>query len=405
MKLRTQALLALSTLACTIPAFAQGRGPGGNNGHKPGVESTTNLSYPAVFNGTPQQSGTIGDYKLDAVFPTGVSYGCLIPETVGTTTYTNTSCVDTAGTPQDYDTCVARCGAVPVERIYWQKNPNNTWQAGYSSVGSNTLSVSFIDWGDNLESKSWPPQALRVETNTFSALPDFVLETEIADNPAVRFDVWHVSGQGTDELWGVHATDEDPSVPYVVLDNSGNIYWPYAVNVSSAARLNIAKLETGASACPATATGATQSPFTDASNLSWDSSKSAWTDAPYSRDFLYGAELNIKGSYIYGYNWDLRSEIVPPDVNKAGWWRLTFYTPNHSIDFNTWEPPTASVDTLAAPANPVNVGEISAAAETGLLLYVPQVDTTNQMTYLDICITSTGGGGSGGRGGRRGGTN
>ena len=391
-------VLLISAIAWAIPANAQSRG----SGHKPPVETTMNLSYPANFYGTSLQTGIIGSFKLGAVYPNGMSYGCLIPETIGTTTYSNTSCVDTTGAPQDYETCVARCidpatsQPVPVEPIYWQKNASNTWQAGYTSSGSTPLTVSYIDWGDNLEGKTWPAQALRVETNTFSEFPPFVDGTLLADDPAARFDVWHVNGQGTNELWGVHATSADPALPYLFFNADSNVYWPYAVNVSASARLNIAKLDGGPATCPVTGTGATQSPFRDANNLVWDPVGSIWRGAAYTMDILYGAELNIKGSYVFGYNWDLRKLSVPQDVNKAGWWRLTFYTRDHSIDFSTWKSPAdAGVNTLAPPTVTATVGTLSAiepAAETGLLLYVPQVDSVNQMTYLDICISASKGG-------------
>ena len=409
MKMRAWAIpVFFLAFTFTIQATAQGKG----RGHQPGgVESTMNLSYPAAFSETPLQTGDIGTYTLSAVYPNGMSYGCLIPETIGTTEYTNTSCVNSDGVPLSRADCVTKCGDVPVERIYWQKNSSNKWQAGYSSPSSvpsisTPLQVTYIDWGDNLESKTWPVQVLRVETNTYSTLPGYVEGTDIANNPGVRFDMWHVSGQGTNELWGVHTTDPQDStdpVPYVVKDEAGNDYWPFVVDVSSMARLNIAKLETAAGSCPTTATGSDQSPY--ASSLTWNATSHLWSGAVYTNDMLYTAELNIKGSYVYGYNWDLRSENVPSTVNKAGWWRLTFYTfdptnaANPPISFSTWETTSAeNYDALAAPPNPPTVGEIAPFAETGLLMYVPQVDKTNNLTYIDLCIAAAG---SSGRGGGR----
>jgi hypothetical protein len=145
------------------------------------------------------------------------------------------------------------------------------------------------------------------------------------NNPRLRFDLWHVFDQGTNELWGLHTTDAETPVPYVYLDSSEPplANWPYGVNVTSGARLNIAKLHTGSAVCPATATGVTQSPYKDGTNLGWffntTSKTGYWIGAPYYTDMVYGSELNIKGSYVYGYNWNLRSQAVPPDVNKAGW--------------------------------------------------------------------------------------
>jgi hypothetical protein len=164
MKFTRFLFLLIMTLSLTFvgPLLAQGGGggggKGGGGGRPGGEESTTNLSYPAYFYGTSLQTGIIGSSTLDGVFPAAMSYGCLAPETIGTSTYPNTSCVDTTGVPQDYDTCVARCAAIdpllPVERIYWQKNVNNKWQAGYGASGSTPLAAEYIDWGDNLEGRT-----------------------------------------------------------------------------------------------------------------------------------------------------------------------------------------------------------------------------------------------------------
>lgn len=291
-------------------------------------------------------------------------------------------------TPITAEACAGaggKCEGYSLERIYWQKNSLNKWQAGYGSQ-TEALPVDYLDWGDNLEGRTWPVQVLRVETNTFATL----------DTPTLRFDMWHVFGQGTNELWGVHTTNADPAIPYVFLD------WPYAVNNSALARLNIAKLANGPATCPTTATGYSQSPFTPI----WNLANRMWSDTWVLYDADYTAELNIKGSYVYGYNWNLRSAVVPGDVNKAGWWRLTFYSPDDSVDFSTWMPPTETNNTLAPPSlivAPVPIVTTLAPTaaeegESGLLLYVPQVDQANNLTYLDICISASKGGGGGGGG-------
>lgn len=420
------AVMAVILFLLPLPAaLAQGQGPGGggggsgggggtgggNGGRPGGEESTTNLSYPANFFGTSLQSGTIGLYNLGAQFPEGMSYGCAGTETIGTTTYPNISCVNEDGTPQDAASCQAaggKCAGKSLERIYWQKNSSNQWQAGYASSAEAPILAEYIDWGDNLEGRSWPVGALRVETNTFSTLPVLV---EGEANARTRFEIWHVFGQGTNELWGVHATNPgsgspDSTIPYLYLDEASAVNWPYAVNVSPEARLNIAKLQAGGAVCPSTGTGITQSPFQGSNNLIWFfdqvTQTGQWVNAAHTNDMLYGAELNIKGSYVYGYNWRLDREVVPDEVGKTGWWRLTFYTPNKSIDFSPWTGPETG---LAPPLDPAVPGtEVAAAAEEGessLLLYVPQVDPVSQLTYLDICITEgSGGSGGSGNGGR-----
>lgn len=392
----SRGVVAVLTLGLASVANAAGPGGGGGQGGgKPVVEVANNLSYPALFFGAPGQTGAIGSYRLDATFPNGLSYGCLKPETIGTTTYPNTSCVDPGAstvTPISAAACVAPGGACEgfeyvtdpalddpatpnLERIYWQKTALNQWQAGYLGSGPLALPVDYIDWGDNLESRSWPAQIIRVETNTFATLV----------TPLVRFEVWHVFGQGTNELWGVHASEAAAPTPY------GFPLWPYAVNNSAAARLNISKLLDGPASCPTAPGQATPIVRT------WDPVTRLWDGAWLLSDAVYTAELNIKGSYVYGYNWNLRSATVPPAVNKAGWWRLTFYTPDQSVDFSTWVTPTeAGSNTLAPPEATLTPGPMALPAaeeEESGPLYVPVVDQANNLTYLDICITGTKGGG------------
>ena len=429
MKKRTITLaigfLSIAALALALyplaGALAQGKGGGNGNGNKPpgGEESTTNLSYPANFYGDTLQTGSIGDFSLAGQ----VSYGCAIPETIETTTYPNTSCVDSEGSPQSLSECQDKCvlngEQVQVDRIYWQKDAKNKWQAGYNWSDPEVspqlpLGVQFIDWGDNLESKSWPVQVIRVETNTFSTLPSL---NPNGFSPLQRFEVWHVFGQGTNELWGVHTTNpaEDSTevpVPYVYLNDGGAVDWPYAVNVSPTARLNIAKLNPPMPvACPTAANNQNWSPFKDDLNPSWifnqTTQTGAWSGAAYTNDVLYGSELNIKGSYVYGYNWNLSSEPVEEGMDKTGWWRLTFYTPDDSIDFtansNPILTPPPDLPYTAGQIPTTSQGAVQPAAEegeSGGMLYVPQVDTTNNLTYIDICITgSSGGGGGSGKGG------
>ncbi|MBN9656606.1 MAG: hypothetical protein J0H49_00425 [Acidobacteria bacterium] len=360
-----------------------------------------NLSYPANFYQSSLQSGLIGSYTLGGVFPSGMTYGCAIPETVGTTTYPNTACVDSTGTPLSPEACTcldASSAPIPgcqtleakclgkrhseLERIYNQKTAANKWQAGYAT-SQTPLPAEYIDWGDNLEGRTWPVQVLRVETNTFSTTV-----------PTYRFDMWHIFGQGTNELWGVHSTNPESGnpLPYVYAG------FPYSVNVSGSARLNIAKLYSGADVCPATATGSSQSPFLG----TFDKNARTWVGSVYTKDMLYGAELNIKGSYVYGYNWNLRSDPMTMGISKSGWWRLTFYTPDDSIIFSQWVGGAAGLAPPLSPLTPAPIPSLAAPAaegETGLLLYVPQVDPLNHLTYLDICISEghAGGGGKGGR--------
>jgi hypothetical protein len=410
------ALLGVAALAMVLfpgtgtLARGQGKGQGQGKG-KPGTETTNNLSYPTYFKGTSLQTGTIGLYSLTGTLGNGMSYGCLKQETIGTTVYDNTSCVDDNGTYQTAEQCAAaatetapagKCNGFSVEPIYWQKS-NSTWQAGYATSDT-ALPVDYIDWGDNLESKAWPVQVLRVETNTFSTRPPDEANP-VVNTANLRYDMWHVFGQGTNELWGVHTNTAGTPYAYLgTVDVGGTpttyAAWPYAVNVTYSARLNIAKLATGTASCTAA------DPY---GLLPWKEAAGGtyyWEGAAYTNDMAYTPELNIKGSYVYGYNWNLRSESMPSGVTKTGWWRLTFYTTDNSINFGAWTSPTDTNNTLAPPVSPLTPSPVPAAtsqivpaADTGMV-FVPQVDKANNLTYIDICITegNAGGGQGGGKG-------
>lgn len=341
--------------------------------------TSNNLSYPGVFTGDAVTlPGAEGLYSLEATFGGGMSYGCDVPQVIGTSAYPNTSCVDLlSGALLDADACVAQgapCeGVSALDRIYWQQTTENVWQAEWLS-GAGTVVATQVDWGDNLETVTWSERSIiRVETTPFATL----------DATQRGFQMWHVADQGPDEMWGVRANAD--GAPYVY-DS------PYAIiNAGSAARLNIAKISAAAD-CP-TAAGGAGSGFLG----SWTGA--GWAPGTNERvvqvlDQVYGAELNIGGKFVYGYNWNLKKAASPGDLGKTGWWRLTFYTNGAVIDF-----PSAQIP-LAPPVLPSALLLPVAEAETDTgSLYVPRVDPERDITWIDICIGSTRGSGSGGGGG------
>lgn len=334
-------LIMFVTALLFYPISAPGQQSGGGGG---GETAATNLSYPASFYGKSPLTSTIGAYSLGGTLGKGMSYGCLLPEKIGTTTYANTSCVTDNGdgtfTADNLGTCQQKCPNATVERIYWQKNASNTWVAGYGTPlsaddGTTPLALggAYIDWADNLETKSWPVQKIRVEFNAFADNSALTPPAEGTPNTWLRFDVWHVFGSGTNELWGAHATDTDPATPYTYAA------WPYAIDVAGDGRLNITKLGKESATCPTTATGTTQSPYEGSKRIKWQvdstTGNGQWSGAAYTSALVNKVtpELNIKGNYVYGYNWDLKSEPVPDGVYNTGWWRLTFYSADKSVDF------------------------------------------------------------------------
>jgi hypothetical protein len=348
---------------------ASAKGPPTGGGE---TSAVNNLSYPAVFPSTGVTlSGTEGQWSFGGTLGNGMSYGCAKPETIGTTTYPNTSCVTAEGAYMDAAACAAGpCVDLPVEPIYWQKNPANVWQADSAGPGAGNQVATHLDWGDNLESVSWSASSIiRVETGPFATL---------AENQT-GFQMWHVFGQGTTELWGAHAASA--AQPYLYES-------PYA---TPTARLNMVKLESGASTCPTAYQSSGFSP-------TWDAIAGRWGNTYFLRDIPYTAELAISGKFVYGYVWNLRKDPMPTGAtSKAGWWRLTFYSPEVILDDDALlEPPTlptaapAALAALAAAAAE-DEGE-DGEGDTGPL-YRPVIDEANNLTYIDICITAAKGGG------------
>ena len=379
----------------------------------------------------------------DAELGTHYSYGCDKGEKDGVYSYPNTSCVDILMLPNIYynaEECVAPgapCEGLPVSRIYWQKIEANEWSADQDNIALSdppSADAAYIDWGDALEAVSWTTRSkIRVETQPYTNLappeifypavdengdPIFALDengdpTDIqlttlgacADyvDPAdcrVGFQMWHVSGQGITEHWGVRATEDGTSYNY---DS------PFQIINTPTARLNIAKMEAGTAVCRSPGEGGegddppTVGPWTG----------SGWDGTCTMHDANYSVELSVGGKYVYGYNLDMNAINTEEECGagwlKTGFWRLTFYTPG-AVKFTD-----ADIPKSAPPAVPAEVRDLDDFAyntatanflpATGEL-YIPVVDVENNLTYLDICIVAKdqgGGGGSGGGGGTGGG--
>ena len=320
------------------------------------------------------------------VLGTTFSYGCDKPETVGTFSYPNTTCcrvVDNAlNCLDDAAACTAAgaaCFGYDVDRIYWQKVPTNYWKAETTGPATEPVTVDYLDWADNLESKSWSVTSIiRVETTPFETY------TGITKH---GYQMWHVSGQGTDEQWGVRAHETDGQLDAVYAYDS-----PSAIINTGNARLHIAKLSPAATACP---TANQPSPYSGV----WVSNN--WVGTCRLKDIGFTAELNVGGKYVYGYNWPVRRDVLPVSCggtwDLAGWWRLTFYAPATEILFDNPGIPTAP-PVPPSPFVATSLAAVLAAAateegDTGPL-YKPVIDTLHNLTYIDICVTGgTGGGG------------
>jgi hypothetical protein len=106
----------------------------------------------------------------------------------------------------------------------------------------------------------------------------------------------------------------------------------------------------------------------------------------------YGAEVNVAGKVIYGYNLMMKRINMPAGVPKDGWWRITF-----SLD------QSASVGGVSVSRN-LSLDDLGNTAAGEELVYTPQLHPSGTRTWMDIFVTeSPGGGGPGGGGGGSGG--
>ena len=413
--MRPQRFVKAALVACLVgaslmlagPAFGQQGGPPPGKGGGGHTETATNqLSYPAIMIGASgSQVTTIPALTLDAA-DTGTyglgytySYGCDVPEVIGTTTYPNTSCIKADGTYMNYAECVAHqacAGGATVSRIYWQKTLNY-WKAEETTAPPG-VTAQYVDWGDNLESKSWTTTStIRVETTPFKDHVNAALPGDLSDAMKKGYQMWHVSGQGTDEKWGVRAAfDPTPDENGNVVENNQptGVYayeHPYSIIRTSEAKLNFTKLG------PAVACPTLYEPKYPVGV--WDGTK--WNQGCSVKTEAYTAELNVGGKYVYGYNWSIRRDLLPATcpwaaTELAGWWRLTFYTPTSSVGFAS----DSVVLTPPPSPNPIEESLLAVTSEesTGSL-YIPVVSSLYNLTYIDICVTS-GGGGGGKKGGQ-----
>lgn len=429
------AVFALVLIALSAPGFAA---KGGTQGPPTGGESSNNLSLPSVQ--TESQISIEANWATPTEPILGVhySYGCAVQEMNEQFKYPNTSCVDNLGSPSEYftaeqctdDSLPSPCRGHPVSRIYWQKVDVNEWWAddeGILNDDPNYASVAYVDWGDALEANSWNERSvIRVETQPYSStilnFDPSVLTCEDAaigaaldpeDACKIGFEMWHVSGQGITEHWGVRA-DED-AVSY-------NYDSPFQIIKTSNARLNLAKLGAGPATCPMPGGNpGDESPLGE--NGVWSGSEwlgpeqleiCTYLDEPYS------VETSVGGKYVYGFNWRMKNvelDSMCSGVVKTGFWRLTFYAPQDVMFDNAAAPNVAPpgppsdartlpreefIDDLLPPVVAVLAAEEEEDPTADDRLYRPVVDTVNNLTYLDICVVGKEGGGGGGGGGKPG---
>jgi uncharacterized membrane protein YgcG len=408
---------------------------GGIPGPPTGGETPNNLSVPGVQ--TESVNSIIANWSTPAEPVLGVhySYGCDQGESLDQFNYPNTSCVDDLANPTVYYTaeeCTddeqpSPCLGLDVSRIYWQKVEVNEWWADDDGISPDPGYVAYVDWGDALEAVSWNERSvIRVETQPYSSTIDGYLPWELTCEEAaltpeedckVGLQMWHVSGQGITEHWGVRASDA--AVGELPAATSYNYDSPFQIIKSTTARLNLTKMEAGDALCAQPGGNPGDDPPLVGE---WDLAAAEWGGTCTYSDAPYSVETSVGGKYVYGYNWRMKNveleSLCGPGWLKTGFWRLTFYSPTAVVFDDPLAPnvappaipsevralPRTVFNTVLAdpPPEPLPVTEDEDPTADDRL-YRPVVDTANNLTYLDICIVAKTQGGGGGGGGKPGG--
>jgi hypothetical protein len=379
-------------------------------------EAGNRLSYPAVL--IPGISIVPFFGALEGELGVTWSYGCPGTETLEQYEYPNVSCVDNLAEPSVYYTaeeCIAdggKCAGLTVDRIYWQKQEDNTWSAQATALTGGVdqtplpVTIRFLDWGDSIEVVSWnETSVLRVETQPFVDLSQDPLVELGATQTQYGFQMWHVSGQGTTEHWGVRTTEDEfgwQGLPYAYQS-------PYAIINGGTADLYLSKLfreaaDDEAYGCPVT--GGDQPPAypLDYGPDEWGftfpgrifTADEGWSNACNLPLVAYTLEQSVSGKFVHGYNWSMRELTNPLPLalcgdatwQKTGWWRLTF-VPNGGADkmaFNSGTVASAPIIPEAIPTVFLPALAEESEDETEGTLYTPSIDPGNNLSYIDICI-------------------
>ncbi len=295
-------ILIVATLA-PAAAFAKGPPSGGGGGGGGGGETAVgnNLSFPAI---------AVDQFAIAPLAAPSLS-------------------VPYAG---DYPGLAADEIAALLANGPWyaQQTTGNVWQAQYAAQAAED--VSYVDWGDNIESVNPKVRApFRLEVTLYKQLvaPMTAYTMAVLEYPS-----------SADELQGTNGTMYASS---------------WATVVSASPKLVIQYF--GASV-PTTLTWL---------GTQWD----AGTPVPVS----FAPELNVGGKYVFGAS---EGGWKP---TQAGYYRITFYVPSGGVnlalaqignyaDFSTGTPP-AGEGTAATPA------------------LLPDLN----LTYVDVLAVGSGGGG------------
>jgi hypothetical protein len=257
------------------------------------------------------------------------------------------------------------------EVLFLQQDLLSTWQAenvaladtALPKTDTGQLALSYVDWGDNLESRDWSTkQKIRVETRLIQDVAA-VADTDPAGTGMTGFAMRQVgTTTGPDEMWGVVATGSAAS--WTATQEQRTEAFAY----TGYACLTIEKIDGGVP-------------------LVWNPTTRSWTGSPAVARCVgdvtdgsgsYGAEITISGGMTYGYVWD-------PKGLPDGEYRMTFSLgAKAGVDFvaSTAKYVTATeTEAVAAAEEPAEGGE-GAANE---MVILPDLN----ISYLDVGMTRT----------------
>lgn len=424
-------LCALSVGAFAAPGGGgPGGGGGGGGGQPPGGETgANNLSFPVILSDNAAPAGFPADAAWRFATITDPAAQCIGEAGVTPGTAVDPSYLCYYGR---HVTVVSETGEIVFDgdpKVWWlQKRPANFWKA--LSVGHDTstpLVVSAVDVGDLLESTpSIATRQIRVEFNLLQSIaaddtefsqylvsdwstaipaPCNLPEAADTDKSIGCFAALGMSGavpgteqsgnemQGTDFGPGPDANNPlvvpgtqtllDPTTIRSATLADGTTTLPiHALNYSNCARLVIQKI---------------------AGQPIWDPATGQWSGssvgdpvvniATYSTTNPWAVEITSGGSIVYGYNWNSMTL-------STGTYRLTFVLDGN--DTTGPQCPTTLATKFETPTleslgtQLVNFGE----ATTPHLVYAgdSQLGDEGGLAYIDLTLTTKGGGKKGGGG-------
>lgn len=295
--------------ATTARSGGTGGGGGGGGGD---TGFGNNLSFPLVF----ADGYGIAGAKLSGTWP-GVGPFTTLPSFDYNTGLRPLSTESLTSFPVFSSATAVTLGGV----TYYPQATESTWQAEWRNNATGAPLEAIVDWGDALLSKTYTSSSIvRIETTLKqdATIPG-ITDTMTAYKMAL------LSGSQTTELQGTDGT--------LIASPTRNVF---AIN----ARLKIEKIATGGGADTVVFDKAVYEGFGTTEEGGGGSTTVSTK---------FGAELNVAGSVVYGYNFRLSSVTGVP--SKTGQYRITF-----SLD------PQATVGTDTVPNHVKMVGKSDAGA-------------------------------------------